>query len=211
MSHSAIDLASLAQNAESWSGLIGALVGGFFALAGSLAATWLSEYFSKKKSQQEKHDLLQSTLEAIATELQALFDRYQISVGQHLTELPVGSSFNYYFFATENYITVFDNNASLMGHLKDKKLRDLIIRTYIDIKSLLDGFKLNNTMYGNYETLKLHDGMQGAHPIIKDKLVNLEIARKNLGNQLKQEHTRLSNQIPALIRLISNTIEAGTF
>ncbi len=89
-------------------------------------------------------------------------------------------------------------------------LRDLIIRTYINIKALLDGFKLNNTMYGNYETLKFYD-VQGAPPIIKERLQNLEIARQNMGNELKQEHDHLCAQIPELILRITNTIKNGVF
>jgi hypothetical protein len=198
------------QSTEFEIALVGGLAGGVLALIGSLAATWLTEYFNKQKNQQDKQDLLQSTLEAIATELQALFGRYQETAGQYLAELPPNSPFNYYYFATENYITIFDNNSRLLGHLIDKSLRDLIIRTYIDIKSLLDGFKLNNTMYGNYETLTLYDA-QASSSLIKNKLVNLEIARKNLGNQLKKEHTRLSVQIPVLVQRIEEVIKMGVF
>ncbi len=202
--------ASLVQSAEFLSALIGALVGGSFALGGSVVATLLSKYFNDQQVQQEKLDILQSTLEAIATELQVLFDRYQLTMGQHLANLPFNSSLNLYYYATENYITIFDNNARLLGNLKDKVLRDLIIRTYINIKALLDGFKLNNTMYGNYETLKFYD-VQGAPPIIKERLQNLEIARQNMGNELKQEHDHLCAQIPELILRITNTIKNGVF
>lgn len=193
---------------------ISTLIAGLFVLAGAfigaLIGAMLRVYFDNRKKRQERQENLQSMLEGISTELETLFDRYLRTMGNELTKLPPDSSLNFYYSTTENYLTIFENNARLLGQLTDKELRKSIICTYINIKGLLDGFKLNNSMYANHEMRKSYD-ILGTNPMIQDELRKIDTARKDYAGKLKQEHNTLSQQIPELIQHISNTIRMGTF
>ena len=192
---------SVIQSREFISALVGSLIGGIFVLIG----TWITAYCDRQKKKDESQQLLKSTLSAISTELEILYERYQNTAGLQLNELSSGSSLDFYYSFTENYLTVFENNARLLGHLKDDELRKSIIRTYIDIKALIDGLKLNSTMLSNYDSLRSYD-LFHANSFTQTKLQEIDVHRKKFGGLLKKEHDNLSIQIPRLIQKILTAI-----
>ncbi len=196
----------LIQSKEFISALAGALVGGVFALAG----TWLGACFERRKRAQESQELVRSTLEAISTEVEVLFSRYMKTMGCIITALAPDKVLNMYYSVTEEYFTVFDNNAKLLGQLKNKELRSSIISTYIDMKGLIEGFRLNNGRIKEYEIFRSNDRAAPAS-FVQAKLQEIMLLRKNMTDSIKSEHNKLIVQIPKLISDISDNISRGTY
>ena len=161
-----------------------ALIGGVFVLIGTLIAA----RHDRQQKKQESRELLQSILEAISTELEVLFSRYMKTMGCIITALTPDQVLNTYYSVTEKYFTMFDSNAKLLGQLKNKELRNSIISTYIDMKGLIEGFKLNNGRMKEYEIFRSND-MTGADPLTQAKLQEIMLLRKDLTNTIKKVST----------------------
>lgn len=122
----------------------------------------------RRRLEQENRSRLKATLEAISTELELLFSRYKKTMGSIITGLSSDQVLNMYYSVTENYFTMFDNNAKLLGQLKNKELRNAIISTYINIKGLIEGFKINNWRMRDYEIFLSYD-IAGTNPSLIQK------------------------------------------
>ena len=56
-----------------------------------------------------------------------------------------------YYQASEDYFTIYNSNAHLIGKIEDDSLRSEIVRTYSRAKGLLDSLRLNNSFVSGYE------------------------------------------------------------
>lgn len=61
------------------------------------------------------------------------------------------TSFSYYYPITQNYFIIFDQNAHLIGRIKDNEIRNAIIKGYEMMKGLADSFKFNNNLVNKFE------------------------------------------------------------
>ena len=63
--------------------------------------------------------------------------------------------FNYYYPISQNYFIIYEQNAKLIGGIKDYNLRSLIIECYILMKGFVDSFRMNNAMLSRFENAQL--------------------------------------------------------
>lgn len=132
------------------SGLIGALLGGLT----TLLASWWQHHLEKKRNEIENNKSINATIEAIKTELVCLLERYDQTIGKLVETLKDNESFLYYYYATEDYFTIYNQNSSLIGQISDACLRKNIISVYINIKGLLETYKINNGLIDKYQYYK---------------------------------------------------------
>ena len=63
--------------------------------------------------------------------------------------------FNYYYPVSQNYFIIYEQNAKLIGGIKDDNIRSLIIECYVLMKGLVDSFGLNNGLVSRLENTQL--------------------------------------------------------
>lgn len=197
-------LSSITFSNEFLSAIAGAIIGGTFVLIGTLISAWC-EHRRQEKNRQE---ILISTLQVISAELNTIFDRYNQTIGIKLEKLKPNSSLNYYYFVTEEYFTIFNGNAHLLGQLKDKELISSIIATYITLKEFVDSFRLNNAVLIRYNELRLI-GRANSDNIIQDMIQNTLTALIDSGERLKLKHENLKINVPALLSKIQKNIKSN--
>jgi hypothetical protein len=129
------------------SGLIGALIGGSATLLGS----WWQHHLENRRIKSENSDSINATLQAIKAELGGLRERYNQFIGYQLEGTNDETPFLFYFHATEDYFTIYTQSSSLIGQIPDESLRNKIIAVYINMKGLLDTYKINNRMLEKYD------------------------------------------------------------
>ena len=133
------------------SGLIGALAGGLITGGFSIYAINRTETFAKSSAAENEAGLVRSLLHAIHDELEVVFERYRRHVAPQVEALQPNTPFALFFPVNNDYFTVFNGNAHLVGKIKDHDLRRSLVRTYVLAKGLVDTFRMNNHMLAELE------------------------------------------------------------
>ena len=129
------------------SSLIATFIGAGAGYYASSKATQTAFENSLKLQEQNQKDLIRGFLLGIQTEIQALLFMYQLEFGtSELETLEEGMPFLYYYPTSQNYFTVFENNAALVGQIPDDELRDLIIKIYLCARSVINTHIYNNAL-----------------------------------------------------------------
>lgn len=130
-----------------FSALAGAVVGGL----ASFVATWLQHCLENKRNESDSKKTINATLKAIKAELIGLQERYMETIGSELESVGDDSPFLFFYYAHEDYFTIYNQNASVLGQIGCDQLRASIVSVYIQIKSLLDTYKSNNALIEKYD------------------------------------------------------------
>jgi len=137
-----------------WSGLGGAVIGGCIAGGFSIFAVYQTNKHNQERLERKEAKELQGLIQALHTEIKSVFEHYQVTVGEDVEccinhEMPL----EFYFPISSDYFTVYNENASLIGRIQNDELRQLLVKTYVKAKSLIDSFKMNNEQLAKYEQL----------------------------------------------------------
>ncbi len=134
---------------------ISALVGAFIGGVATFASIFLNDCLENERKKCDSNDAIYATLQAIREELIGLRKQYMETVGSQLESTDNDTPFLFYYSATEDYFTIYNQNASKMGQINDDALRANIVAIYIQIKSLLDTYKSNNNLLEKYNYYSL--------------------------------------------------------
>ena len=183
------------------SGLIGAVIGG--GITGIV--TWWSvrETESNNKDAKDKSDkeIIKGLLQALHDELETIYERYQESMGSHLEAMQTGTALLLYYPIINDFFTVYNSNAFLIGRIDDNDLRKSLVRTYVLSKGLVDSFRMNNEMISRYEHWDLlaaetnkdiHKQVAHAH---HEGLINYAAQLKSIHMQAKNSYTELMRRL----------------
>lgn len=189
-------------NGNFFSALAGAVVGGF----ASCFATWWQHCLENKRKESDSNKVINATLQAIKAELNGLRERYMETIGSQLESAGDDTPFLFYYYAHEDYFTIYNQNASVLGQIGSDELRASIVAVYIQIKSLLDTYKSNNTLIEKYdyysmlyletESPKHKEQVDNYHKLLLDYLPYIKDSHKktmNLGKDVINKITKYLN------------------
>ena len=176
-------------------GLIGALLGGFFTLLGTLVAQFLE---NRREISKEKREL-KGVLQAFHTELQTLWERYLSTAGQKVEDLSPGNPLLMYWPITQDYFTIYSTNARKIGEIEDPRLRKLLVTAYIRSRGLIDSFRMNNELNSKYEHFTALANSTRSQIDIANQNAYLK-ALKDYSSTLKEQHNELKQTIELLLR-----------
>ena len=131
--------------------LLGAIVGGFIAAWATRKSVQQIFQNDLKKRNMEKQENLQGLYKAIKSELKALWTRYNEGAGKDIENLEDGKPLLMYYPLTQDYFTVYQSNAHLIGEIQNEDLRGLVILTYAAAKGVVDSYRYNNHIVGQHE------------------------------------------------------------
>jgi len=171
-------------------GIIGAAVGGIFVLAG----TWLTIRAESKRDQAREEKEVQNLLDALGVEIKTLWDFHMKRVGQQLESLPENKAFEFYYPLTQDYFTIYNSNAALIGRIKDCELSEAIVVCYNKCKKAVDGFKYNNALYEAY-TEAMNKHLEPEITISRNKF-------QGYAATLKEDHFELKGYVKRLLEML---------
>ena len=182
-----------------WNVVLSTGVGALIGSALTLIATVVAHNLERKKQKQEENRLIFGFLQSVHDEIETLWDTYIEKVGSHVEALQPGQPFEYYWPITQEYFTVYNNNAFLIGRIKDHDLRKLIVSTYSKARGLIDSYRLNNELVHKYEqAVLLH---QETNQAVHASHVNARLqALVTYATSLKQSHMEVKSQVQELLR-----------
>ena len=132
-----------------WTSAGGAMVGGLL----SIAATCVLHHLQQKVKEAEKKENIKAALEAIYTEIATLWKMCELSVGMYLQELGNDKPFNMHYEITQDYFTLYNQNASVIASLPDQEIQKKIIQAYVYARRLIDVLRVNNYALVRHEDI----------------------------------------------------------
>ena len=131
-----------------------AVLGGLTAGLLTVIATLLGFYHQRKHFKQKKNNLTENLLKAIHSEIKSIWNGYYENIGQKIEKLNDDIPFLIHYPMAKNFFTIYDGNSSSIGALADSNLRDMIIRTYVTSKCMIDLLHRNNDLLSQYNKAK---------------------------------------------------------
>jgi hypothetical protein len=202
----AVSALTLLVNAT-WSNLLSGLVGAAIGGVATLSAQIISIGNQRKQQKQSEEVMIRGFVQAIADEVTSVWDRYNVEIGPHLKTLPEGQA-AIVFPLQQSYFVVFDSNASLIGRIPDRKLREQIIATYVEAKGFVDSMRYYERLVDTYNAQKAQPVQPSSSSAIVASVArdirNDKIYRPLLeySEQLKLAHSRLEEKMGELKRLL---------
>jgi hypothetical protein len=109
---------------------------------------------SQRKQRKLSEDLLiRGFVQAIADEVTSVWDRFNVEIGPYLKTL-LEHEASSVFPLHQSYFVVFDSNASLVGRIPCRKLREQIIATYVEAKGFVDSMRYYERLVDTYNAQK---------------------------------------------------------
>ncbi|MDE3060282.1 MAG: hypothetical protein KGJ06_04665 [Pseudomonadota bacterium] len=132
--------------------LAGAVIGGGITGYYTLKATdkALREQDARERLREEKE--IENLLDALGVEMKTLWEFHMRRIGNLIEELPDGKPLEFYYPLTQDYFTIYNSNAALIGRIKDRALSEAIVVCYNKCKKVVDGFKYNNDLLRDAKT-----------------------------------------------------------
>lgn len=183
--------------------LAGSLAGSIIVALASIWAVRVQGEEQRKNREQRIAGEVEGFLSALKNEIQTIWDEYQQTHGVRLQELKESEEF--YGLILEvghRYLTVYEENADLLGRVRDDDLRKNIVQTYTQMKKLIDTHRVNNNL------LKELRGLINQKPSVHSSsgTGQLESRIKSLKEDLiqhmtvlKQEHQKTQNHVASLL------------
>ena len=178
--------------------MIGAFIGGFFTLVGTLVAHFLE---NRRDIGKEKRSL-EGVLQAFHTELKTLWERYTVTVGSKLEDIQDRDPLLFYWPITQDYFTIYSSNAGRIGEVEDPELRSLIVATYTKGRGLVDSFRMNNELNSRYEHFTVMANSTRSQNDIANQNAYFE-AMRIYSLTLKEQHKELKLLIDDLLHRLS--------
>lgn len=118
------------------SGLIGAALG-----------VWAS--FKLKNDELKLYE--KATALSIVEELKVLLDVYQKEFDEAYSEIGEGKFLTFNYQVTQDYTTIYTQNAGEIGLIKNKELREAIIKSYTYLKKYIEELLIYTDDYKSFE------------------------------------------------------------
>ncbi len=177
------------------SGLIGAGIGGWFTLH---ATNQVIKGEFELELMRERREV-EGVLDAIGVEISTLWDFHQMRIGEIVENLEPGQALEFYYPLTQDYFTIYDQNADLIGKIKDPELRKLIVVVYNKCKKVVDSFIYNNEIYLDYreylEQPDMDEKMKKMLAFKHQKLIDFAI-------EIKKDHVEIKDYIEKLLAML---------
>jgi hypothetical protein len=173
------------------SALVSAVIGGRLAGDATIRAQNKSIKDQRKREDKAEATLIRGFVQAIADELQSVWDRYNVEIGPHLRSLEDAKP-AIPFPLHQTYFAVFDSNAFLLGRIPDRKLGRQIISTYVEAKGFVDSMRYYERLVTKYKA----DRRAPPLSVVSDSEAYIEII--NYSAQLKKAHAMLEAKVNAL-------------
>ena len=121
------------------SALLGAGIGGFATYKATMQAHKNNIELEEKKNKETEKAVVLSIVE----ELKVFHEIYYPQMKEGFDQLNKENQYlDSYYIATQDFFTVYTNNADKIGMITDKELRNLIVKIYVFLKKYLEDFNI---------------------------------------------------------------------
>lgn len=149
------------------SAILGAAIAGYF----STKATYTTYENNKKLKEAEMKRYEKATALSIIEELIVLLDLYENEFDKQYSLINEETYLDNTYFVSQDYTTVYTQNAGELGLITNEKLRNLIIKSYTILKRYIEYLLMYTENYNRF-LKKRENFVQGIYP----NLINISCA-----------------------------------
>ena len=146
-------------------------------LTGALLGAWVS--FKIKSDELKLYE--KATALSIAEELKVLLDEYQSDFDESYSKLDGKIYLEMQYSITQDFTTVYSQNAGEIGLIKNKELRNLIIKSYTILKKYMEELLIYTNDYNEFEKSR-NEFISRAYPYS----INTACAKANNHQEIKR-------------------------
>ena len=183
------------------SGLIGAVIGGVLTGVFSILAVNKTEKHNRDARSENDAKVLKGLLQALHDELDSIYERYQETMGAHIEALADGTPLLMYYPVINDFFTVYNANAFLIGRIENNDLRKSLVRTYVLAKGLVDSFRMNNELVSKFEHWHALAAETNS-PLHQQNAQSHYNALVVYAKQIKKSHTEVKKSVGELMRML---------
>lgn len=131
---------------NNYQAIVAAIIGVFSAIIVSLFQ-YITTNIIKEK---EKKDFENAVVSAIYEELIGLYNCYNKDFQTAILDIPDNEYMITTFTVTQDFFTIYHNNASNIGKIKNHEIRNSIVQIYILLKKLIENILYFNSYYTSF-------------------------------------------------------------
>jgi hypothetical protein len=134
-------------------GLVTIVVGAsaaYFGTKSALRAAQQTHLNNLALRKQDREAQVRGVIQAIYAELSSLSDIYRNEFQEEWEKFVKGEPFTTFYPISQDYFTVYNGNAALIGQIPDDELRTGVVRAYLASKGLVDSHLFNNRLLDDY-------------------------------------------------------------
>ena len=122
-------------------------------------------------------------------------------MGAHIEALPDENPLLMYYPVINDFFTVYNANAFLIGRIENNDLRRSLVRTYVLAKGLVDSFRMNNELvseFKHWQNLAAETNSQ----LHKQNAQTQYNSLVTYAKQIKKLHTEVKKSVGDLMRML---------
>lgn len=166
------------------SGFIGAVIG-------AVATCWATQIAHKNNLELERQKLRneeRSVVLSIIEEIKTIKEIYEPLMNECFSEITKDHPYlETYYIVTQDFFTVYSNNASKLGLIEHDELRNNIVKIYIYMKKFLEDFNILRLLHENSS---------------ENKSVYSELTE--VSNRLKNGYREIENLAEQILGIVKN-------
>ncbi|MFZ5996900.1 MAG: hypothetical protein ACOYW7_05370 [Nitrospirota bacterium] len=182
--------------------LVAAVIGGI--ITGRYTLKGVKEAHANDVAMQRENEenLVRSLMQSLHDEIDTLWHTYHNNIGNAVETLQDNQPFLRYYPVTQDYFTVYNANAILIGRISDHDLRRQIVIAYTKARGLIDSFRLNNDFLNKYEywDFVYNETLQPAH---RSAMMAYRDTLVNYARVIKEMHNDMRREVETLIRMLN--------
>ena len=187
-----------------WESVIPGLVAGLV----TGACMWIAlliQYKNERDLRDQKEEAeIAAFVHAVMTEVETLWETYYEGAGKRLEALEKGKAFMYFYPINEDYFTVYNANAFLIGRVENPRLRRTIVESYTRARGLIDSFRLNNDMVQKWNHLDLMR-QDSQNPVLVHMMWMQEQSLVHHAVKLREIHHQMKESVERLLQIAKTT------
>ncbi|MHC4751300.1 MAG: hypothetical protein ACYTFW_15695 [Planctomycetota bacterium] len=187
--------------------LIASLIGGGMVLLG----VRYTHRLDLKKQKREEEKALQNLYKSLFVEFSAFWHWYQEGPGRTLESLEEGEPLLAHVAITQEYFSIYKGNSILIGRIRDDELREILVKTYIQIQALIDAYQIygdflekHQESRGGSRTARTADGKDNEADKLRARTGSLMAVGYSVA--LRQKHDIVKQNVQRLTELLEKNI-----
>lgn len=185
--------------------LMGAFVGGGFALSGVVLTDWLN----RRRARVHEEVVNRRYLRALLDELETTWKSYHEDIGGTVEGLEPNQALNFHYPIFGDSLPVYHGNIGIILNLEDHELRKQIVVTCTSFVTLMDCYRFNNALLlecENAET-RARFGSDADLPKLTDEVTRCQARVAEYAATIRYTHKDVRDNLEKLATSIRRAVK----
>lgn len=180
------------------------IIAAYFGARTALRAAQKNHENNLELQRERRESQIRGMIQAIYAELTSIAEIYRNEFFEEWEQFSGAEPFSTYYPITQDYFTVYNSNASLIGQIPNDELRSAIVKAYLLAKGLIDSHLMNNRLLDDYALAKSRYS-NNMNPQNRGLMDEIEDELKNYSSALQSSYLEANAAIGHVLNLIETS------